>query len=48
MITIVCCYTCRWFKNGVCVNLENWNAHKDPEEGCEEWMRKDLIDEERS
>ena len=37
MIMIRCCYLCRYYKNCVCVNLDNWNPYTDPDEGCEEW-----------
>lgn len=38
MITIECCYTCRWYKNDKCVNLDQWNPHADPNESCDNWQ----------
>lgn len=37
MIMINCCYTCRWYKNDKCVNLDQWNPPADPNESCEDW-----------
>ena len=34
---INCCYTCRWYKKDLCVNLDNWNPYIDPDEGCDKW-----------
>ena len=37
MIMIECCYTCRWYKNDKCVNLDQWNPPADPNESCDNW-----------
>lgn len=37
MITIECCYTCRWYKNDKCVNLDQWNPPADPNKSCDDW-----------
>lgn len=41
MIMINCCATCKYNKDGICMNRDSYSTEVKPDESCDEWKELD-------